>query len=496
MSAVDPRELAKVQYARRPTQGVILGIDKYGVWSIGIAIFPVLVFLVARNLLGALVAAAIMAPLAAGGLFKTEAGIPLTMHVLKVLQFTRRKATGMTKYRRKTGPIVKGHLELPGHPNRFEIWETDKGSVVIWDKRSQMASITCVVASPGMAQHSVSVASPEEREGLIAGWMTVCGAWTRRQQIARVTVQERTRPGSVVIEQQQFDALKKTGPLAESYQEALNLLADEVVWRPSTITLTIDTGSGAGRSLVKSHGGGKAGVLAVCEQEMGSTTEALVQAGFTRVAWCTPREWAATGRGTVDPVGETAIDARIGSAFEGVAPELAGPMSLDEDKDHAETDSAFHRTYWVAEWPRIQTLPGFMGNVAFAESHHGYAVRHTFSLVGNPVPMKDALKRIAKDRKTWKQNAQFKQDRAGTTIADNADWLNLDAREQDLIDGQGQLEFTGYLVVTAVTRDELEESCAAMEISAANAGVELLVMSYEQQAGLIAVAYPAGMGMK
>lgn len=496
MSAGETRELAKVQYARRPTQGVILGIDKYGVWSIGIAIFPVLVFLVARNLLGALVAAAIMAPLAAGGLLKTEAGIPLTMHVLKVLQFTRRKAAGMTKYRRKTGPIVKGRLELPGHPNRFEIWETEKGSVVIWDKRSQMASITCVVASPGMAQHSVSVATPEEREGLIAGWMTVCGAWTRRQQIARVTVQERTRPGSVVVEQQQFDALKKTGPLAESYQQALNLLADEVVWRPSTITLTIDTGTGAGRTLVKSHGGGKAGVLAVCEQEMGSTTEALMQAGFTRVAWCTPREWAATGRGTVDPVGETAIDARIGSAFEGVAPELAGPMSLDEDKDYAETDSAFHRTYWVAEWPRIQTLPGFMGNVAFAESHHGYAVRHTFSLVGKPVLMKDALKRIAKDRKTWKQNAQFKQDRAGTTIADNADWLNLDAREQDLVDGQGQLEFTGYLVVTAVTRDELEEACAAMEISAANAGVELLVMSYEQQAGLIAVAYPAGMGMK
>ncbi len=137
-----------------------------------------------------------------------------------------------------------------------------------------------------------------------------------------------------------------------------------------------------------------------------------------------------------------------------------------------------------------------MGNVAFAESHHGYAVRHTFSLVGKPVPMKVALKRISKDRKTWKQNAQFKQDRAGTTIADNADWLNLDAREQDLIDGQGQLEFTGYLVVTAVTRDELEESCAAMEISAANAGVELLVMSYQQQAGLIAVAYPVGMGMK
>ena len=489
-------EPAKVQYARRPTQGVILGIDKHGLWSISIALAPVLVLVVAQNVLGAFLAAIIMSPLALGGFLKTEAGIPLTAHSLKVLQFTRRKATGMAKYRRKPGPLVKGHLELPGHPNRFEIWETDKGSVVIWDKRSQMASITCVVASPGMAQHSVSVATPQEREGLIAGWMTVVGAWTRRPQIARVTVQERTRPGSIVVEQQQFDAMKKSGPLADSYQEALNLLADEIVWRPSTITITIDTGGGAGRSLVKSHGGGKAGVLAVCEQEMGSTTESLMQAGFTRVAWCTPREWAATGRGTVDPVGETAVDARIGSAFEGVAPELAGPMSLDEDKDYAETDSAFHRTYWVADWPRLQTLPGFMGNVAFAESHLGYAVRHTFSLVGTPVPMKDALKRIANERKTWKQNARFKQDRAGTTIADNADWHNLDAREQDLIDGQGQLEFTGYVVVTAVTFDGLQEACAAMEISAANAGIELLVLAYEQQAGLISVAYPAGMGMK
>lgn len=493
---VNDEPLAKVRYSRRQTQGVVLGIDTAGIVSIGIAAVPVFIALLASKPLQAILIAVILSPLVAGGLFKAH-GIPLTVHVLHWFRFKVREARGMTKYRRKTaGPVVLGKLELPGLDSRFEIWETEDGSVVIWDKAKQMASITCTVATQGMAQHSESVLTPHERQDMVAGWMNVCGAWTRRRQIAKVTVQERTRPGSKVREQQHFDALHAVGPLAESYQQALDLLEQHLVWRPSMITITLDCGKGVGKDLVRSHGGGKAGVLALAQQEMGATAEGLAQAGFTRMAWCTPREWAAWGRGIVDPVGEIAVDSRIGTAYEGVAPELAGPMSLDEHKTHSETDSAFHRAYWISEWPRTDSLPGFLGNVVFAETHMGVPVRHTFSLVGTPVPIERAMKRIKKERDTWRQNARLKAARGGMNLADNADWQNLDQREQDLIDGQGELAFSGYLVVTGVTFQALQDACAAMEIAAATAGIEMLTLTHQQQQALITVAYPAGMGMK
>lgn len=497
MSEIDAGEvLSKVRYSRRPTQGFVLGVDLPGVWSVVIAGVPVLVTLLTAGLVPAVGVAVLLAPIALGGLLKRGGVESYNVWVLRMARYQRRRARGMTSYRRMAGPVVHGALELPGNQGRFEVWETPHGAVVVWDKAKQTASVTCVVASPGMAQHSVSVLTPLERQRLLAGWMSVCGAWTRRRQILRVTVQERTRPGSIVREQQHFDELGATGPLADSYQEALNNLAGELVWRPTTITVTLDAGSGVGRQLVRSNGGGKAGVLALAEQEMGATTEALSQAGFTRVAWCTPREWAAWGRGIVHPAGEAAIDARVSAQLAGVAPELAGPMSLDEEKDHVETDSAFHRVYWVAEWPRLEILPGFMGHVAFAENHEGIPVRHTLSLVGTPVPLEKALKRIRDERKTWKQNANLKSNRGGTTIADDADWRNLDEREQDLIDGQGELAFTGYVMVSGLSLEGLRQACASMEIAAANASIELLPLTYQQAAGLIAIAYPAGTGMK
>lgn len=495
MSRAIDDDAVRVRYARRPSQGVVLGISKTGLVSIGIAAAPVFVLVVTSGPLPGILAALLLSPFVAGGIVKRN-GEPWVVWVVRSTQFKRRQRMGLTRWRRSPGPKEVGQVVLPGNEGRLWVWEAPDGSAVIWDAARQTASITCVVGTRGMAQHSISVLTPKEREQSVAGWMAVCGAWTRRRQIVRVTVQERTRPGNAVREQQHFDELHATGPLAESYQAALNQLGSELVWRPTTITVTLDAGSGVGRQLVKASGGGKAGVLALAVQEMSATTEALYQGGFTKVAWCSPREWGAWGRGIVHPAGEAAIDTRIGSAFEGIAPELAGPMSLDEERDYVETDSAFHRAYWVQEWPRLETLPGFMGHVAFAQNHTGVPVRHTLSLVGTPVPIEKALKRIRDERNTWKQNANMKRNRGGTTLADDADWRNLDQREQDLIDGQGELAFTGYVVVSGLSEDDLRQACASMEIASANAGIELLSLTHQQAAALMSVAYPAGSGMK
>lgn len=473
-----------------------MGIGSAGLWSIGLAVAPTVLAFLMRDPLRGILTGVMLSPLVAGGLIKHH-GIPLTVWSWWATRFQIRKAVGMTKYRKLPKPRVLGQLELPQLNSRLEVWETDTGRAVIWDKKLRTASVTCIVASPGMAHHQTQTMTLLERQELTAALMSVAGSWTRRRQISRVTFLERTRPGSVVQERRAFEALAATGPLADSYAEALTLAEDAAVMRPQAITITINAKSAAGSEAIKQHGGGKAGVLAMVEQEMGASTESLSQAGFTRVAWCSPREWGGWGRTIVDPVSEAKVDVRIGTAFAGVAPEIAGPMSFDEQKDHVETDSAFHRVYWIEEWPRLDVLPGFMGDVAFAETYAGVPVRHTLQIVGAPIPLEKALKRIRDDKKTWKQNARLRARRGQeSSIADDTDWQNLEGRERDLIDGQGELAWTGFIVVSALSLDALHVSCSSMEITAAQASIEMMPLTYQQGAALMAAAYPAGLGAR
>lgn len=491
-------DLTYVRYARRASQGQVLGIDRVGMASIGAVAIPTMLTVLVADFFTAIPVAVVLSPLGLAGVIKRH-GMSLMVWLLWAAQWRVRKMMGLTKYRRKIDPIeplVHGELELPGLGGRFQVWEAPSGTAVIWDKVRQTASVTCMVASPGMARHRTQVTTPREREELIASLMRVAGSWTRRRQIARVSMQERTRPGTVVRERREFERLGVFGPIAESYLEVLDRAEAETVLHPQAITITLDAKGGAGRASVKALGGGKAGVLAMVDQEINASTESLKSGGFTKVAWCTPREWAAWGRSIVDPVSEIKLDARIGGAFEGIAPELAGPMVCDDGKHHVETDSALHRAYWISEFPRLETLPGFMGEVASATTSLGLPVRHTLHIVGKPVPLEEALKGIRKSRETWKQNANLRASRGrDVTIADNADWQNLDQREQDLINGQGEFAWTGYLVVSALSEDALAQSCTAMELAGSSASIELVELTHQQAATLMMVAYPVGTGI-
>lgn len=488
--------IALVRYSRRESQGILLGLDLFSVIALAITVAPpVLVLVTTQNLLGALALVFVLSPVALTGLVKRH-GIAWVRWLVWWGRFQLRKVQGVTVFRRKAKPVVAGVVELPLLGQRLEVWQAESGACVVWDKGTGHASVICAVASAGMARHNDQTTTAYERQQHIAGLMSVASGWTRRRQIARIEFLERCRPGSVVRQQRDFEALNVSGELADSYMQALRLAADASVSHPQAICITIDTNSAAGAEAVKQNGGGKIGVLRACEMEMQASSEALYHAGFTRVEWMSPREWAAWGRTLVDPLFEPSVDVREGSELSGVAPELAAPMSLDEHKDIVETDSAFHRVYWVADWPRLETYPGFMGELAMAETYQGLPVRHTLRLVMVPVPLEQALGRIRKARNTWRQNADLKA-RQGKqmSIADTADWENLDARERELISGQGELRFTGFVVVSALTEELLHQYCASMEVAAAAAGVELLRLTYQQGAALVSAAYPAGLGV-
>lgn len=367
--------------------------------------------------------------------------------------------------------------------------------MVVWDAVKMTASVTCLVATQGMGRGSLL--SPEEKEAFTVKWAQVLGSFTQRAHISRIAVQEQTRPGTVAAERLYMQEHAEHSAAFHSYQQALDLAEEIVTMHRTQVTVTIDTTKSEGKEMVKAQGGGKLGVLSLMELEMGSVAEALGQAGFTRVAWLNPREWAAWGRGLIDPAAQSMIDARLGSAYEGVDPEASIPMVVQDERTWVETDSAWHRTFWINEWPRLDTYPGFLDTIVFARNNEGVPVRHTFMLVMDPTLMNDALKKVEEQKRTWRTNQALRA-KAGKpdSASDEADWNNIVQHERDLVAGQGELRFGAFITVTALTKDDLEKSAATMRNACAMAGLEPRILAWSQAEALMNVAYPSGLGMK
>jgi hypothetical protein len=172
-------------------------------------------------------------------------------------------------------------------------------------------------------------------------------------------------------------------------------------------------------------------------------------------------------------------------------------MLLEDHRTFVATDSAVHRTWWINQWPRYDTYPGFLSRLVFAKDHHGLPIRHTFTLVASPVPVGAALKRLEDEKRTWITNDGLRA-KAGKprSAADEADWLAIEEHEAQLVAGQGELRFSAYVTTSAPTLDELERSSASIATACSSAGLEPRRIVWQQGEALMNCAYPHGLGMK
>jgi hypothetical protein len=67
-------------------------------------------------------------------------------------------------------------------------------------------------------------------------------------------------------------------------------------------------------------------------------------------------------------------------------------------------------------------------------------------------------------------------------------------REMELAEGHAPYRFSGYVTVSAVSPDELEDACAQTEQSAARCGLELR-LCYGDQARAFLATLPLGRGL-
>lgn len=336
-----------------------------------------------------------------------------------------------------------------------------------------------------------------EQERRLAGWGSVLAGLARETSpVRRIQWLERTVPAdgdqiARYLQEERDTTVPLTASRMVSYIELVESAG--AVTRDHDLFVALQIDAKKAWRQVKRLGRGDQGAISLLARELETLAERLVAADVQVFGVLRPPLLARVLRDAYDPFGRTqrnrlaAVDPEAG----GVDPAQAGPLAADAAWSHYRSDSAWHATYWVAQWPRIDVGATFLAPLLMQTN-----VLRAVTTVMEPVPPSVAIRKVEAARTT---DIADEQTRARTGFITTArKRLQQDAtlrREEELADGHAEFRFAGYVTVSAPDPDELERSCAEVEHAAQQARLEL-VRLYGQQTEGFTFTLPLGRGLR
>jgi hypothetical protein len=165
-------------------------------------------------------------------------------------------------------------------------------------------------------------------------------------------------------------------------------------------------------------------------------------------------------------------------------------MGVAAEWSRLRVDGTWHATYWVAEWPRTDAGPDFLGPLLLSSE-----IRRTMSVVMEPLGPIEASRKVEQARTADIANAELRR-RGGflATARRQREEEILARREMELADGHAHYRFSGYVTVSAPDPDGLEVACSRVVQAAGQAGLELR-RCYGDQANTFMCTLPLGRGL-
>jgi hypothetical protein len=361
------------------------------------------------------------------------------------------------------------------------------GVGVVLDRRAGTASATLPVHAGGFC-----LADRADQERLVAGWGDVLGGFCREEGlVSQIRWTEWLAPG---VTGPCAGDLEEHGAAETAAEDAYRALLSEAAGTSTghevLVTVTVDQRRLRGAGLRRS--GRPAATTDVLVEELRLLDGRLSAAGLTVDPPLSPAELTDAIRRRFDPHGSV-LPVRPDSlaAAAGVVSALrAAPLATEAAWSHVRVDGTVHRTFWVAEWPRLDVPPNWMEPLIL----HPGAVR-TVSVVYEPVPPGRSRRQV--DREATKLASDEEQRaRAGFRIGarHRRQQGALVEREAELVAGFGELCFAGFVTVSAASPAALDAACADYTQAAAQVGLDLRRLDGRHDTGLLC-ALPVGRGV-
>lgn len=478
-----------VRFPRLARRGLILGLSGVQVACIGFGLGLLIVAVVAGGVVGLVLAGPLISLLVAGAVVRVG-GHPGVVWLTRWLRFERRRASSQTRWRaRPAKPTPEGSLGLPGSTANLRVFTSPDGPAVVLDAHRNTLTAVVHVTTPAFV-----LLDSSEQAQRVDGWARALAGLCQGGRIARVQVLERTIPdsGDGLTRWWAENGTDPTSWAARTYEALITGSGPATERHETHLALSLDL-RGAHRQ-VRQAGGGLAGATRVLGAEMRSFTRGLHAAGVGVVEWLDARTLAGVIRGAYDPASIPMMERRtsVDPTVRGSRIDAAGPVAVDETWDRIRTDSGWHATYWIAEWPRVEAHASFLHPLLYVPG-----VRRSLSIVCEPVPIRRALREVQRDKVEHLVDAAQRQ-RLGQieSEAQRREHDDVVRRERELVAGHGDLRFAGFLTVSADTSAALDDACGAVETAATQALVDVRRLVGEQGEAFTASALPLARGLR
>jgi hypothetical protein len=472
-----------VRFGRLQAKGFLLGFSGARVAALAAALAVLVPALFFAGAAGAALVSPIVACLVAAA-FVPVAGRPTIEWVPIASHWGLRRVLGQDVYGvRPMHPRPGGTLALPGDATALRVHvDHVTGAAMVHDPHRRTLTATAVLAHPAFV-----LLAPADQDRRIAAWGRVFAVLAATDQIAAVQVLEATIPdaGREVLTHWRQHGANDDRWAGRSYAELVEHAAPASSRHRTTITISLDLRRAARE--VRNHGRGVAAAAAVLRQDMHTLTVALRSAELKLSSWLAPDQLATLVRAAYDPsVGERDETRPSGDLA------TAGPMGIHEHWDHFVADDNAHTAVlWISEWPRSEVPTTFLHPLILKAGVH-----KSFSLIARPVPARDAMRAIRRQKVDYVTDAEQKA-RIGQLqdFSDAQEYQDLLQRERELVAGHTDLLFTGFLAVTAPSRDDLDAAVADLQRAAIQCGCETRRLVGQQSQAFAAAALPLGRGL-
>jgi hypothetical protein len=491
----------RVRFSARERRGVFLGLSFAQLMVISVVVGMLLVTLfVDVNAIW------VMLPFSAVVFFfgvATYRREPVLQIIWQAARYTHRAVTKQTQFRRDVWwrvtnaslevgrahqdairPQVVTRFLLPGALGDVQVVQIPGAGAFVYNARGSLASITLQLGSSAWALRDRGVqraaydgftewlASLENMPGLVEA--------TCRIRIDRASTNELAEYATTRIGQQHPAVSDR---LASDYAELIAAAAKRSMGFTNYLTLTFSTT--ALNSVIRDGGGGMTGLAAVLKERVAGLEPAVERARLALQGWLTADDLDDLMAAASDPV--TAAHRRERESFKHRAQEPNQPvMGIDEGWNSLRVDQSWHQTFWVAEWPRTDVRTGFLEPLLYA----GDATR-CLTLQVRPVPIHKALSEVNRAQSDMETAAEIRlRLYSRVTLAQQREAEALSAREEDLVDGFGDVKVRGFITISAETEDALARARTEIEQASHPSRLVLAPMAGQQAAGFVTATLP------
>jgi hypothetical protein len=378
-------------------------------------------------------------------------------------------------------PNKRSRVALPKAMEKQELLAVDPSGLgflgrtapvaVVWDRVCGTLAATIRVTGSGFA-----LAEAGEQDRMLAGWGEALASFVREgTPVVQVRWSEWAAPapaaqhrnwiaehlspnpdaGAIAAYEQLVSA---SGPLGTRHEVLLTVVVSmQSVRQPKQrrISTRVET------------------AVEACLMHTRLFADRLEMLGLIVSGPLTPGELGESIRARLDPSCIPVMDRlsrTIGERTGVVSPSNLGPLSARNEWTWFQADTAYHRAYVVAEWPRTPVPASWMRPVLTSASDEP----RTFTTFLEPIPAK--VSRRAIDRSLAKIDSDSEQkQKAGFRIgaAQRRQRNAIEDREEELVSGHPEFGFSGIVIVTGKTLESLERNGEQVQQAAAQAGIEL-----------------------